>query len=255
VGSPGQGNYAAANAFLDALARRRTALGLPAMAIQWGAFSEVGLAAAQENRGQRLSYRGLGSMSPDEGTELFARMLAQPRPEVGLFRMSVRQWMEFYPRTADSPFLSELSEVEERAAPGGAASGAGFLREELAQRSPGEARAGLLQHVLDCLSRVLRVPADRLDVDGPFRDYGMDSLMSLEIRNRLEAALGLRLSAAILFTHPTATGLVEYLAGELGLGQDDEGPPSDRTPEAGDLTEEEAAALLDERLQDLEGYL
>jgi acyl transferase domain-containing protein/acyl carrier protein len=258
LGSPGQGNYAAANAFLEALAHLRVGLGLPAMAIQWGAFSDVGLAAAQENRGQRLSYRGLESLTPDEGTELFSRMLQRPPVEVGLVRMSVRQWMEFYPRTADSPFLAELHVAEERAAAAGPAEGAtGRLRDALEHLSPAEARLGLERHVLECLSRVLRVPADRVDVGAPFKDYGMDSLMSLEIRNRLEASLGLRLSAAILFTHPTTTALVEHLLADMQLGGEALDQSMDRLPDEGhpDLTEEVAAAMLDERLQDLEDYL
>ncbi len=132
LGSPGQGNYAAANTFLDALAHARAAEGLPATSIQWGPFSDVGLAAAQDNRGQRLAHRGVDSLTSVEGTELLSRLLARPRVEVGLMRMSVRLWVEFYPRAAASPFLADLREEEGRAA---VTAPAGDLRETLGELS------------------------------------------------------------------------------------------------------------------------
>jgi acyl carrier protein len=257
LGSPGQGNYAAANAFLDALAHRRLALGLPAISIQWGAFSEVGLAAAQENRGERLSHRGIESFTPEDGTALFARLLARPRAEVGLLRMSVRQWVEFYPSAAAAPFLSELSDEEGRP---GSAKVAGRFRETLEGLLPWERRAALERHILECLALVLRLPLERIDARAPFGGYGMDSLMSLEIRNRLEPSLGLKLSAALLYTHPNASALVEHLLVELQL--ETEGGPSSISGFPGDdaltapgLSEEATAALLNEKLLDLEDYL
>jgi myxalamid-type polyketide synthase MxaE and MxaD len=257
LGSPGQGNYAAANAFLDALAHRRIALGLPAMSIQWGAFSEVGLAAAQENHGARLSHRGIESFTPEDGTALFARLLARPRAEVGLLRMSVRQWIEFYPSAAAAPFLSELSADEGRP---GTAKVAGRFRETLEGLLPWERRAALELHILECLSRVLRLAVERIDAHAPFGGYGIDSLMSLEIRNRLEPSLGLKLSAALLYTHPNASALVDHLLVELQL-ETEGGPgsvsgfPSDAAPAPQELSEEATAALLNEKLLDLEDYL
>ena len=257
LGSPGQANYAAANAFLDALAHARAAEGLPAMALQWGPFSDVGLAAAQDNRGQRLAHRGVDSFTSAEGTELLARVLARPRVEVGLLRMSVRQWTEFYPRAADSPFLSELSKEEE----GRAATIAPAERapRRACRASPWRSAApGSERHVLECLGRVLRVAPERIDPHAPFRDYGMDSLMSLEIRNRLEASLGLRLSAALLFTYPTTAALAEHLLGELHLDAEASSSrptASTATRRAPDLSEEAAVAKLDESLHELEDYL
>src|SRR5262249_41534506 len=108
LGSPGQCNYTASNASLDALARLRSAMGLPAMSVQWGVFAEVGLAAAQENRDKRLAGRGIKSFSPEEGFVALRRLVACPRAEVGVVRFDVRQWMEFYPGAAGLPFFAEL---------------------------------------------------------------------------------------------------------------------------------------------------
>ena len=262
LGSPGQGNYAAANTFLDALAHARAAEGLPAMSIQWGTFSEVGLAAAQENRGKRLESRGIDSFTPDEGTALLARLIHQPWGDLGLLRISVRQWIEFYPRAASAPFLTLLREEDERLGRGAGAKGTGGFHGVLQELSPAERRVALERHVFECLARVLHVPAERLDAHAPFRGYGMDSLMSLEIRNRLEASLGLRLSASLLFTYSTTASLVEHLLSELVFeARPEHSLPADirRAEEPSiqffELSEETALAMLDEKLLDLEDYL
>ncbi len=257
LGSPGQGNYAAANAFLDALAHARTAEGLPAMSIQWGAFSAVGMAAALESQGGRLAHRGVDSFTPDEGTALLSRALQRPRPEVGLVRMSVRQWLEFYPQAAVAPFLADLREQEGRVAPTGPVS---QIRETLQGLPPSERRPTLERHVLECLGRVLRLAPDRIDTHAPFRGYGMDSLMSLEIRNRLEPSLGLKLSAPLLYTYPTTAALVDHLLGEMGLDAPVPDQPAadvrgDDREDTTHLSPEAMVAKLDERLLTFEDYL
>jgi myxalamid-type polyketide synthase MxaE and MxaD len=254
LGSPGQGNYAAANAFLDALAHARAAEGLPAMSIQWGTFSKVGLAVAEENRGQRLAHRGIDSFTPEEGTAILSRLIRHPWGEIGVLRMSVRQWIEFYPRAASAPFLSRLRKAEERAR--GPQPASRFV-DALRGMSSAERRPALERHVMECLGRVLRLPPERIQVLAPFRGYGIDSLMSLEIRNRLEASLGLRLSAALLFTYPTTAALVDHLLGELRLEavEMDESIRTLDEAEAQALSEEVAVAMLDARLSDLEDLL
>ncbi|MDI3284904.1 type I polyketide synthase [Polyangium sp. 15x6] len=213
LGSPGQANYAAANTFLDALCQARAAEGLPGMSIQWGAFSEVGLAAAAAVRGNRAASRGNESFKPDEGNELFGRLLEHPRPEVGLLRFDPRQWVEFYPQTVGAPFFSELS--REQAPSAGGTKASDDFRAVL-QRAASLERMGLVEtHLLEQVGRVLRLEPGRIDKQAPFVSLGMDSLMSLELRNRLEASTGLKLSAALLFTHATPTALAAYLLERL----------------------------------------
>ncbi|UQA61057.1 type I polyketide synthase [Polyangium aurulentum] len=261
MGSPGQAHYAAANAYMDALAHHRAALGLPAMSIQWGPVSEVGLAAAQENRAQRLALRGAASLSPDEMLDVQESLLSRPRAEVGALRLSIRQWREFYPRMAGLPFLSELREEGP-----GVVSGAGRLRQVLEELAPSGRLAALERHVAEHLGRVLRLPADRIDARGTFQSYGIDSLMSLEVRNGLEASLGLRLSAALLFTYPTIAALAEHLLREMQLDDSPAGHAGGeldgedashalQVQKVKDLSDQEAAAMLEAKLLDLEGYL
>jgi acyl carrier protein len=257
LGPPGQGNYAAANTFLDALAHARAAEGLPAMSIQWGAFSEVGLAAAPENRGQRLAHRGIDSFTPEEGTEILSRLIRRPWGDLGVLRLSVRQWVEFYPRAAAAPFLSRLRKAEERA---GATRAAGLFLDALRAMPRTERRPALERHVVECLGRVLGLPPERIDALAPFRGYGLDSLMSLEIRNRLEASLGLRLSATLLFTYPTSATLVDHLLAELHLEAAELDESFDGFRGAGqgaaqELSESTAVAMLNAKVSEVEGYL
>lgn len=213
LGSPGQVAYAAGNAFLDALAHARVAQGLPAMSIQWGPFAEVGLAAAQSSLGVRLSARGLDSLLPAEGLALLGRLLLHPRPEVGLFRLSLRRWMEALPQAAGMRYLAELP-LEPAAAESGTALG---LRAELSSHPPADRAAFLEQHVIAQLGRVLCLDPSRIDRHAPFSSLGLDSLLGLETRNRLEKSLGIKLPPTLFFTYPQPVKLAEYLLSRLEL--------------------------------------
>nr|AYM54555.1 hypothetical protein [Racemicystis crocea] len=220
-GAPGQGNYAAASAFVDALARARAGARLPAMSVQWGAFAEVGLAAAQKNRGERMSYRGVASFTPDEGHAALTRLFEHPRAEVGVARVDLRQWLEFYPGAASLPFFAELRR-EGAAARQGGAEGSRVLEALKAADPPGR-RALLEKHLLEQVGSVLRLDPARVDRRAPFTSLGLDSLLSLELRNRLEASLGLRLSATLLFTYSNPAALAQHLLGMIHPGEGDGG--------------------------------
>ena len=207
IGSRGQAAYAAGNAFLDALAHARAAEGLPAMSVQWGPFSEVGLATMQENRGGRLSHQGIESFTVAEGTAILSKLLRRPRAEIGVLRFSLRRWLESHPQAAGMRFLTELE--SEQAKPPRVKRG--IFQEALTTAEPGERLTQLQDHVIEQLGRVLQLEPSRVDRRAPFTSLGVDSLMSLELRNRLESSLGLQLSAALLFTHPTPTALAAHL--------------------------------------------
>ncbi|MBL8975146.1 MAG: SDR family NAD(P)-dependent oxidoreductase, partial [Myxococcales bacterium] len=215
VGSPGQANYAAANAFMDALAEERRRQGRVARAIAWGPFSGVGLAAAASDRGERLATRGLGSLTPARGEALLPRLLGPAGPaHLGVLDLDVRRWLESNPGAAAQPFWSELR----RDGPGSPAAPTGRAREQIAALAPAGRLAALERLLAETLARVLRLPAASIERDRPLGGLGVDSLMSLEIRNRLEAALGLKLSATLLFTYPDLASLAAYLLPQLALG-------------------------------------
>jgi acyl carrier protein len=220
-GAPGQGNYAAANAFLDALAHHRRATGLPALSINWGAFSEVGLAAARDDGLTRLAALGVRSITPTEGIEILARLLESDETQVGVVALDLRRWLSFHPRLASSSLFSELV----RAAKEQAAPSDGAFAARLRAATAADRHALIEGFVIDQVAHVVRVDRSRIERSMPFKSLGIDSLMGLELRNRLESALGMRLPATLVWSYGDAEALAGYLAIRLdGNAQ----PPSAR---------------------------
>ena len=216
LGSPGQANYAAANAFLDALAHHRRALSLPALSINWGPWSEVGLA---ERAGQieRLARRGVGSVSPAQGVKALERLLGSSLTQVGVIPLDFRRWLRFDPSAGESSLLRRLAQSHAGAARVKVPS----VKKELLKLERGPARRTFLEeHLRAQIGHVLRLDPRQIESDAPLGDLGIDSLMSLEIRNRLEASLETKLSATLVWAYPTLDALVEYLEANL------EGPPA-----------------------------
>jgi len=204
LGSPGQGSYAAANAFLDALAHHRRAAGLPALSISWGAFREVGLAAAEEHR---LLGRGLRPMSPEEGLRLFERLVASPLVHAAPCPIDLKQWVESFPQYSGWPYLERLEAGAARATDAADLSWLNELRTAPRERT----RAKLTAHVLEQLGQVLKADPAALDARAPFKALGVDSLMGLELRNRIASTCGVRLPSTAAWTYPDAASLGEHL--------------------------------------------
>ena len=253
LGSPGQSNYAAANSFVDALAHYRRARGLPALSINWGTFTDVGLAAAQQNRGHRLASRGMAGMTPDDGLAWLAKLLFSEQVQVGVVELDVRQWVEFYPQVAASSLLRELLQTAPAASQANAPAQA--LRTRLRSAADPERRLLLEAYLREQLGHVVRMNPAELDLQTPFKNLGVDSLMGLEFRNRLEAGLGLKLSAALIWTYPDIGRLAAHLSGRFA---EDAPPPevpaapqadkASSSPDLDSLSDSELARLGDELL-------
>jgi acyl carrier protein len=251
LGSPGQTNYAAANAFVDALAHYRRARGQTALSINWGPWADVGLAAAQENRGQRLAAMGIESILPAEGAVVFGRLLSDSTTQVAVMPFRLRVWQQLAPATAGLPFFSELIEDTSTLKQGGSSS---KVRVALLAAELGQRRGLLEDHLREQIAQVLRTPASRINRDTPFNSMGMDSLMGLELRNRLESSLGVTLQATLVWSHPTIAALTPHLAEKIEIPLE-EPPATIRVDEEGpidDLTEQDASALLAEKLASLD---
>jgi acyl transferase domain-containing protein len=236
LGSPGQANHSSANAFLDALARERTARGLPALSIDWGAWSEVG-AAADRGMEARLAAMGLGVITPTHGIAALERLVRDGPAQVAVMPID---WTRYL---AGRPTPSFLREVADAAEPSKAASaargplamsgGTSDLRQELATVPRGRWRRVVEEFVRVRAVRALGLDASRaLDPRRPLGELGLDSLLAVELRNTLGTALGHTFPATLLFDHPTIDSLADHiLESVLGAGPA-EGEPGTAAEEA-----------------------
>jgi len=268
LGLPGQSNYAAANAFLDSLAHYRRARGLCALSIDWGPWAGIGLAARERNRGARLAKRGLRSISRAHGIAALKLLLSQAAPQVAVMPFNAQKWRDSYPG-ASKAFFSDL---EAAAAPGGEVRENGNFLATLAASEISARESLLAAHIREQVGRVLRLAPSKIPANKPFKTLGLDSLMTMELRNRLEASLGLKLSAAAIWNHPTVTKLAPFLAGRLPIAsvetageskggateraslnrEDTELAGGSRDEQIDGMTAEEVAGLLETELSSLD---
>jgi len=192
------------------------------------------MAAARRDRGQRLAARGLASLAPEEGVEALERLLATSATQVLVMRLDPGRWSRAYAAGARS--LLRDSHEQPSAAP----ESSGVLA-RLRMAAPGERRSLLETHLREQVGQVLRVAAARVDPATPLKSLGLNSLMSLELRNRLEAAFGLTLPATLAWNYPTVTALAAHLEERLGLAT-----PVVAAPESVPAAEPELESLLAE---------
>jgi len=215
LGGPADASYGASNAFVDALAHHRRAAGLPGLSINWGPWSEVGLGAAQENRGGRLQFRGLASMTPQQGVETFSRLLGLPLAQMGVLQFNLRQWREYYPKASNSPLFEEIAR-QEKAEKTTSRRAQDFIA-SLRAADAKERQKSLESLLREQIAQVLRLEPHRVEAETPLNSLGFDSLMAVELRNRLEVLLGATLPVTLVWGYPTITALTPQLASRVGL--------------------------------------
>ena len=215
LGNAGQANHAAANAFLDQLAGHRRALGLPGLAVAWGAWSELGEAEEQRERiARQLEAAGTGWITPQQGLRALETLIRQ---DVAAGMVAAMDWPTFAANHDESVrFLEELLVVSGKGADEDKELPADLLSQlRVSQAAEAEGiLATFLQKELQAVMRLPTLPA--LSVG--FFDLGMDSLMAVELRNRLNRAFTGEyvVSNTAVFDYPDVTKLAQHLAGELG---------------------------------------
>jgi acyl transferase domain-containing protein/acyl carrier protein len=242
TGSAGQSNYAAANAFLDALAQTRRAMGLPALSINWGPWSDVG----QASRGdilERLASRGMNAIDPATGVAVFDELVKQRAAQIGVCAFRWPKFFQSFPG-AGSPFYARIAASENDTA---AAATDGFG--EILRATPQCEQEGLLrQYLREELARALRFKsAEQVQPRQRLFDLGLDSLTIVELSGRLQANLGIPLPSTILFDFPTVDALGTYLARKVLPEATAEAPvPGEDNdhPDLDDLSQDEMADLL-----------
>ncbi|GAA2477017.1 type I polyketide synthase [Streptomyces longisporus] len=218
LGRAGQGNYAAANSFLDALAGHRARLGLPAVSLAWGPWEAAGgMAGALRHEGDVLR-----PLSTAQGLALFDAALRDGGPVLApvlLDRAGLRSVQGPLPPLLQGLVRSRTAAVEKARSGPEQAWEPGAWRQVLAGLPAGQRESRLTELMSADVAAVLGYPdADALPAGRSFAELGFDSLMAVQVRNRLSMALRLRLSASVVFEHPTAQGLARHI---LGLLEDD----------------------------------
>lgn len=212
LGTPGQCNYAAANAFMDGLTRARRWQRKPSQSIQWGPWAQVGLAALQD-RSERLAQRGLAALRPEDGTRAFGAALASRYVEVMLSRFDARAWMRTGPADHAQLTLSALTRSSTAPPPSDPHTMAAVrLRMGLAQATDASVGAAYIEEYLkSVIASLLGRTADRISASKPLSGLGVDSLMAVELRTLLEAHLAIAVSVVALLRGPSLHDLARSL--------------------------------------------
>jgi acyl transferase domain-containing protein len=240
LGSPGQANYAAANAALDTLANWRKSRGLPGLSVQWGPWAGAGMA---EQLTVDLESWGLGRLAPAEGVAALDRLAGSKDPVTAVLR--VTSWHRLLRRQMSGDGSLPKQEASYGIPAGERAPG---IASQLKEKGPSERVALLNEHLRQQVIRILSLPeGTRIDEDEALHDLGLDSLMAVELRNALAASLGQPWSPTLVLDYPTLRRLNEFLLAELFSSQL-ESKREPQQPE--DLSEAEAEELL---LQELGG--
>ncbi|MEO1375162.1 MAG: amino acid adenylation domain-containing protein, partial [Cyanobacteria bacterium J06635_10] len=204
VGSPGQGNYAAANAFMDALAHYRHSMGLPGLSINWGSWSTAGMAANLDSR-----HMGITPLTTDPGLQIFGQLLGLSLPQVGVSAVEWSVFQEQFSSGNQIPLLRELVEVKPTLKK------QHKLLEQLESASRGERQSILTDYIKIEVARVLGMTASQIDVQQSINTMGFDSLMAVELRNRLQTDLGVDVSVVNFLEGNSIFDLVTLILEQL----------------------------------------
>ena len=220
LGSPGHGNYAPANAALDALAGHLRGQGRPAVAVNWGPWAGTGMAAQLTGEVRaRWDAMGIwGSLETDEALDGLSRVFAAPDAQLAVMPTDWTRFFQVFPVGLEPPFLEELARQVDRLGPPSAEWTA--LLDKAATLRP-ELRRDLVADFLEAeVAAIMSLPSGTpIDHAAGFFDIGLDSLMTVELRARLQQAVGntLALPVTLAFDHPSIDRLAEWFDARAGL--------------------------------------
>ncbi|WP_058042044.1 type I polyketide synthase [Streptomyces roseifaciens] len=226
LGTPGQGNYAAANTFLDALAEHRRAQGLPATSLAWGLWaqdSESAMTGGLDHTDlTRIKRMGLAAIPPADGLRMFDAALATGRAAVVPIRLDTSAFRDGQGQQPVPAVLRGLVRVAPvRRAASAARAASSSLGQRLAGLPAAEREQAVLELVRTEVAAVLgHAGAQAVGADDSFKEIGFDSLTAVELRNRLNSAVGMRLPATLIFDYPNPLTLARFLTAEAaGSGE------------------------------------
>ncbi|MBE9224388.1 SDR family NAD(P)-dependent oxidoreductase [Phormidium sp. LEGE 05292] len=203
LGSAGTANYAAANAFLDGMAHYRSSLNLPGLSINWGAWSDVGMIEKVDRREvERLQTMGISLIAPQQGKAMLKQLLTQTSRQVTVLPIN---WSVFVKQSTNlSPFFANFTSAKP-------IQKSEFLAQLEATKVDRRYQL-VIDHVTEQVGQVLGRKLSTAELEQGFFELGMDSLMAVELRNRLQKSLACSLPATLSFDYPNVKVLADYLA-------------------------------------------
>ncbi len=211
-GNRGQGNYVAANAFLDALAHYRRANRLPTLTVNWGHITGAGYVARNPDVARHLENIGVQGMSTAQAAHVLEQLLLREATQVAVAKVNWHRWSRLITGTPSARYSSLLSGV----VAGEQSAGSGDeIRDALLAAGPDEQRVLLRTYITKQLSHVLGTAGDSILTEKPLTELGIDSLMTVELKNRIEKHTGLSIPTVALMRGPTIDTLVDTLIQQL----------------------------------------
>ena len=204
IGSPGQSNYGVANAGLDAIARYRRSLNLPATSINWGPWGDAGMAVTQ-----KFNLKGLDLINPQSGLAALERLLGNNLTQVGVISADWNQLSQQFPYIRKSNYFAELVDL-----PTAKNNTTGIFEQLLATPVPNR-KTYLTNYLQQAIAEIMQIDQSSLAVTDSLIDLGIDSLMVMEAINQLKGDLQLMLYPREFYEHPQIDSLAAYLATEF----------------------------------------
>jgi acyl carrier protein len=251
-GNPAQGNYGAANSFLDTLAHHRHSIGLPALTVNWGVLGGDGYVARNERVAEFLIRQGTSELAPREVTSLLESCLGSGIAQAMAIRVDWSKWRQFFRGMQGNPLLERILAATETPEKEGAVND---MRLRIQAASPEELGGLICQAVRDAVASVLRLKPETLRDDQPLTDLGLDSLMGVEIENSIESSLGVALPPASLIRARTIGQISTLLADQMGVKRSNGSKPEVKqdtaAQESTSVNELDMEALSDEQIEGL----
>ncbi len=227
VGAGRQSNYCSGNLFLDALAHHRRSLGLPALTVNWGALLEAGFVSRDEKTAQYLDKIGMKSFTIGEALEIFALILRRDPVQLGAARIDWKALAKINPAILRSRTLSLIA--EEQAAEE-AAGGQNMIRPRILEAAPEDRLKMMEEFICEQVAQVFGTSSAKIDRETPLTQVGLDSLMAIELMNRLESSLGTSLSMSDFLQGPNIEQLAAPLLEKLILTNEGKGDSVETSP-------------------------
>lgn len=212
LGTAGQSNYAAANAFLDGLICYRRNNSLSGLSVNWGTVSDIGLASQHENRANRLKGLGIEPIHPDTLFSYFDKLFLSDTIQVTAIDIHFPKWIESNPGMEDNYFYSSILNKNEN-------------RSQLVEQPSNsntftnveDARKYVKEQIKLNIASATKMHFHKIKEDDTFKSYGLDSLLALQIKNKLQKDIGVPLNVSVIWSYPTVNKLTNFIVNELKI--------------------------------------